>query len=160
MDWRATKQKCISTSTMEAEYVAMSTAAKEAAWVSSFVKELGLDVWIKTPYAIWCDNRSAIDFARNRIERSRTKHIDVAYHYVKEMIDGNSIVLKYVATKRNAADVLTKSLNKNLHRRRHEEIQSKPHGEIIKWGIEIELLFPPLGRGGGSEHYLRLSGRS
>lgn len=57
---------------MEAEYVALSNAMKEVSWLKMFIKELELDKWISTPYEMFCDNRAAIDFAKNRIERSET----------------------------------------------------------------------------------------
>ena len=110
VDWRASKQKCITLSTMEAEYVAMSAAAREATWAIDFIEDLGLSK------SMWCDNRSAIDFAKNRIERSNTKHIRRAHHYVREMIDRGEVTPKYVPTTENLVDIFTKSLDKNLHR--------------------------------------------
>lgn len=87
VDWRASKQKCIAMSTMEAKYVALSHAAKEASWLKMFIKELELDEWISTPYKLFCDNRAALDFAKNKIERNKTKHIDIAFHNVREKLD-------------------------------------------------------------------------
>lgn len=77
---------------MEAEYVAMSNAAKEANWLQMFIEELELelDQWISIPYKLFCDNRAVIDFARNRRTRNKTKHIDIAFYNVREKIDNAS----------------------------------------------------------------------
>lgn len=57
------------------------------------------------PYIIRCDNKSAIDFTRNKIDRSRTKHIDIAYHITREMHENSSINLKYISSNENVADI-------------------------------------------------------
>lgn len=111
IDWRASKQKCITTSTMEAEYVALSNSAKEAR-IKMFIKELELDQWINTPYTLFCDNRAAIDFAKNRIERNKTKHVDIAFHNVREKIDNGTLIINYVPSTLNIADILTKAISK------------------------------------------------
>jgi len=115
VDWRASKQRCIATSTMEAEYIALSNAAKEANWIQMFIKELQLEQWISLPYELFCDNRAAIDFAENRIERSRTKHIDIAFHNVREKIDNGTIILSYIPSVLNTADILTKAISRKGH---------------------------------------------
>jgi len=111
-DWKASKQKCIATSTMEAEYIAMSSAAKEAKWLKMFLEELRLNEWMKTPYQLHCDNRSAIDFSKNRIERNKTKHIDIAFHNVRENIDNGTLNINYIPSSLNVADILTKAMTR------------------------------------------------
>jgi len=81
--WKSNKQKSISTSTMKAKYIALEVAVKEAIWLNMMFKELARKTDLKVPckpYIIRCDNKSAIAFTRNKIERSRTKHIDIAYY--------------------------------------------------------------------------------
>lgn len=111
--WKSNKQKSISTSTMEAEYVALEVAVKEAIWLSMMFDELAKKTSFdvpSNPYLIRCDNKSAIDFTRNKIERSRTKHIDIAYHITREMHEKGLIELKYIPSGDNVADILTKPL--------------------------------------------------
>lgn len=125
VDWRASKQKCLAMSTMEAEYVALSNAVKDASWLKMFIKELELDQWISTPYKLFCDNRAAIDFAKNRMERSKTKHIDIAFHNVRERIDDGVLDLSYVPSTSNVADILTKSLPRKTHEEYVERLNLK-----------------------------------
>ncbi|CAK9800967.1 Retrovirus-related Pol polyprotein from transposon RE2 [Anthophora plagiata] len=62
-----------------------------------------------------CDNRAAIDFAKNRMEKNRTKHIDIAYHIVRENLEKGLIHLNYVPSNENLADGMTKGLKKIAH---------------------------------------------
>jgi len=64
----------------------------------------------RNPYVIRCDNKSTIDFTRNKIERSRTKHIDIAYHITRETHEKGLIELRYISSGDNVADILTKPL--------------------------------------------------
>jgi len=115
--WKSNKQKSISTSTMEAEYVALENAVKEAIWINMMYKELIQSFNINIPcepYIIRCDNKSAIDFTINRIERSKSKHIDIAYHITREKYEEGLIKLKYVSSSDNVADIFTKALPHNV----------------------------------------------
>lgn len=111
---------------MEAEYVALSNAAKEASWLRMFIKELELQQWFCTPYELFCDNRAAIDFARNRIERSKTKHFDIVFHNVRERIDDGTLKLSYVPSTLNIADVLTKATSRKVLEGHVERLNLKP----------------------------------
>jgi len=122
--WKSNKQKSISTSTMEAEYVALEVAVKEAIWLDMIFNELAqktsLDV-PRNPYIIRCDNKSTIDFTRNKIERSRIKHIDITYHITRETHEKGLIEMRYISSGDNVADILTKPLphavlNKHIER--------------------------------------------
>ncbi|XP_046145466.1 secreted RxLR effector protein 161-like [Osmia bicornis bicornis] len=107
--WKSSKQKSISTSTMESEYIALENAVKEAMWMKMLFKEiqslLNIDV-PREPYMIRCDNKSDIDFTPNRVERSKSKHIDIAYHITREKYEEGLIKLKYVPSSDNVADYL------------------------------------------------------
>lgn len=113
VSWKSCKQKSISTSTMEAEYVALANAVKEIMSMNMMFDELRnvskVDAPCK-PYVIRCDNKSAIDFTLNRVERSKSKHIDIAYHLTREKYEEGLIQLKYVASEDNVADLFTKGL--------------------------------------------------
>lgn len=117
ISWKSNKQKSISTSTMEAEYVALANAVKEIISMDMMFDELqnlsSVNVRRK-PYVIRCDNRSAIDFTSNRVERSRSKHIDIAYHITREKYEEGLIKLIYVSSGDNVADIFTKGLPYNV----------------------------------------------
>ena len=107
----------VTLSTAEAEYVALSTATQEAAWLRRMLAEL--QVKPGDPTVIKEDNTGAIAIAKNPVSHSRTKHIDIRYHYVREAVQDNLINLRYCPTEEMTADVLTKS----LPRERFEKLQ-------------------------------------
>jgi hypothetical protein len=109
--WKAKKQTCTSLSTQEAEYIALSECAKELLWIGELLQELGLkkqeDLW---PIRVRCDSTSAIKLARNAIGNTRSKHIDLKYHFIRDCIEQGSVTVEYVSGNDNAADILTKAL--------------------------------------------------
>lgn len=74
VQWKSSKQKCLSTWTMEAEYVSLSNGVKEAIWFQMILNELNFPLSVTETLQIYCVNRAAIDFSKSRIEKSRTKH--------------------------------------------------------------------------------------
>ena len=106
--WRSTMQPIITTSSTEAEYVALMDAAKEAMWFRQMLAQIGFPQ--TNPVRIYVDNKSAIDMACNRHTSLRTKHIDLRYHWVREQVEKGYIQLLHVPGKDNIADLLTKIL--------------------------------------------------
>uniref|UniRef100_A0A2N9HBW1 Integrase catalytic domain-containing protein n=1 Tax=Fagus sylvatica TaxID=28930 RepID=A0A2N9HBW1_FAGSY len=103
--WKSTLQSIVAMSTTEAEYMAVAEATKEALWLKGLVKELGLN---QGGVQMHCDSQSAIYLAKNQVYHARTKHIDVKFHKIRELIVTGDIVLEKVHTSENAADMLTK----------------------------------------------------
>ncbi|UYV81752.1 hypothetical protein LAZ67_20002198 [Cordylochernes scorpioides] len=116
INWRSKKQQCVSLSTMESEYIALCHSAKEAVWLGQTLSDLGFISHFAKPLTIYCDNRSAIDFSKNNIENNRSKHISVQFHYTRDKINSGDIVVQFVNTKENLADIQTKTLKKLMHR--------------------------------------------
>ncbi|MCO5574573.1 hypothetical protein L7F22_028361 [Adiantum nelumboides] len=108
ISWRSVLQDCTSISTTEAEYVALNEACKEAIWLSLPVKDLGLEH--RTP-VLHCDSVSAIASAKNPVFHSRTKHVEVRYHFTRECLANKSLDLVKIPTSENTANALTKSLS-------------------------------------------------
>ena len=109
--WKSRKQKTVALSTTEAEYVAISESAKEAIYIKSFLKEIGIDMKI----IIFNDNQSARLLTQNTVFHDRTKHIDLKHHAVRDAVKNNKFEIRYLPTEKMVADVLTKSLNKQKH---------------------------------------------
>ena len=107
ISWQSKLQKCVALSTTEAEYIAMTEACKDLLWLKEFLQELGLK---QEKYVLYCDSQSAIHLSKNSSFHSRTKHIDVRYHWIREALDGKLLQLEKVHTDENGADMLTKSL--------------------------------------------------
>ncbi|KAH9734074.1 Integrase catalytic domain-containing protein [Citrus sinensis] len=95
-------------STIEAEYMAATQACKEAIWIQRLLEELGHG---QEKISVFCDSQSALHIARNPAFHSRTKHIGVQYHFVREVVEDRSVDLQKIHTKENLADVLTKQIN-------------------------------------------------
>lgn len=109
--WASRKQGCVTTSTMEAEYLALSDAAQEVIWLRRLLGELGEQQ--RRPTTINEDNRSCIDFvALDRLNK-RSKHIDTKYHHAKDLCTKGVIQLRYCSTSEMIADIFTKPLGPN-----------------------------------------------
>ncbi|KAH9797006.1 hypothetical protein KPL71_005721 [Citrus sinensis] len=105
VSWRSILQSTIALSTTEAEYMAATEAVKEAIWLKGLLGDLGV---IQENIAVFCDNQSAIFLAKNQTYHARTKHINVKYHYVREIIESGVVLLGKIDTKDNPSDMLTK----------------------------------------------------
>jgi len=112
-------QKTVALSTMEAEYIALCEASKEAVWLNKLVQSVasqGLRTAISGgPINTKVDNRGCIDSSKNFVEHKRTKHIDIRYHFVREAITTDKVTLQHCATDDMVADPMTKKLGKTKH---------------------------------------------
>ena len=104
VSWRSTLQSTIALSAMEAEYMAMTKAMKEAQF-QGLLDDLRIDQDLSK---INCDSLSAIYLTKNQIYHARTKHIDIKFHFVREILDEGDIELQKIYTNENPADMLTK----------------------------------------------------
>ena len=106
--WSSKKQNCISLSTAEAEYVAAASGCTQLLWMRQTLKEYGV-ICDKVP--LLCDNESAIKIAYNPVQHSRTKHIEIRNHFIRDHVARGDIELIYVPTKDQLADIFTKPLD-------------------------------------------------
>jgi hypothetical protein len=113
ISWGSTRQTTVATSTCEAEYMALTEAAKEAIWLCRMLEEM--NIRISRPITLCCDNQGALALAANPGRHKRTKHIDIRYHYIRECVESGMIVLKHVGSNDQAADALTKALQATKH---------------------------------------------
>ena len=112
VSWCSRLQRIVALSTTEAEYISATEASKEAIWLARLCSEFGLPD--KAP-VLGCDSQSAICLAKNAMFHARTKHIDVRYHFIREVLDDGLVTLIKVDTSQNPADALTKCLPKAQH---------------------------------------------
>jgi hypothetical protein len=111
VSWRSRKQPTVALSTCEAEYMALTDAVQEA----KFLKQLCVDLNIvQVSYSVLVngDNQGAINLAKNPMYHKRSKHIDVKYHFIRSEVRTGSIVLAYIPTDENVADIFTKPVSK------------------------------------------------
>ncbi len=109
--WSSKKQPVVALSTTEAEYIALSAAVQEAAWLHKLLLDLRMP---SQPLVMMEDNQGAIALVKNPIGHSRTKHIDIRFHFVREAHENGLINLKCCPTEEMLADLLTKPLPKVL----------------------------------------------
>lgn len=107
VSWCSKKQSVVALSSTEAEYIALSSAAREILWVAQLREEIGYKYRDYVP-TVFCDNQSAIRLAQCEGYRPRTKHIDIRLHHVRDLIGASQIQLKHVGTEKQVADSLTK----------------------------------------------------
>ena len=108
VSWSAKRQEIIALSTTEAEYVAITHAAKEALWLRALLSQLfDLDLDSTT---LFSDNKSAIELTKDHQYHARTKHIDIRFHFIRYIVENGSIRLVYCPTDDMVADTLTKAL--------------------------------------------------
>eukprot|EP00253_Pinus_taeda_P032657 PITA_32657 len=105
VSWMSKKQFVVALPTTKAEYMAANDASKEAVWLQRLCSSMGL---VHGDIRIGCDSQSAIFLAKNPIYHSKTKHIDVQYHFVRDIIEDKKVLLVKVGTLKNTADALTK----------------------------------------------------
>ncbi len=111
--WRSTKQEIVAQSSMEAEYIALAEAGKEALWIRKLQSEIFPNV--KNPTKIFEDNQSTIKLSNNPIHTNRSKHISVRYHAIRDIIQKKLVQVDYLPTTDMIADIMTKSLGRILH---------------------------------------------
>jgi hypothetical protein len=112
ISWRSKKSGSVAVSTTEAEYYAQAEAVKEGCWLRMLLSGLKMEQG-QTP--IHCDNTGAVKLAHNPVSHSRTKHIDITHHFLREKVANKEVDLVQVPTKDNTADILTKPLTKAEH---------------------------------------------
>jgi hypothetical protein len=119
ISWRSKKQPIVSLSSMEAEYIAITAAIKEAQWLAKLEEELMMK---QKKMVIFEDNQSTIKTAKNEIHTERSKHIDVRYHFVREQVQNGAIEIKYCPTGEMTADLMTKALGAIKHAKFSESL--------------------------------------
>jgi hypothetical protein len=107
--WKRRKQSSISLSTVEVEYIAACSASCEAIWIwKLFTGFFDLEM---EDTMILCDNRSCLNMTENLVFHDKSKHIEIWYHYICDMVQRGVVKLQYVGTDEQVAYVLTKPLS-------------------------------------------------
>ena len=108
MSWSSKKQNSVALSTAEAEYVAAGSCCAQLLWMKQQMEDYGL-YFDHTP--IKCDNTSAINLSKNPIQHSRTKHIEIRHHFLRDHVQKGDIELQYIHTDKQLVDIFTKPLD-------------------------------------------------
>ena len=113
--WKSKKQVSVTLSTTEAEYYALGIACQEAIWLKQLCQEL--QMVFNEPIEIYMDNTGAVTLSDNPVLHNRSKHIDIRWHFMWDLIQSKSIRTSHIPRIRNGADFLTKALNRSKHKR-------------------------------------------
>ncbi|KIK15363.1 hypothetical protein PISMIDRAFT_115243 [Pisolithus microcarpus 441] len=114
VSWSSKKQSSVALSSTEAEYMAISTAAKEAVWICTLLREID-SVTQNDPTSLHVDNQSVISLTSNAMFHDHMKHISIHHHFIQEKIELGDVSVTYLSTNEQVADILTKGLSREKH---------------------------------------------
>ena len=123
LTWKSGRQSIVTTSTTEAEYIAACDGAKEAVWLRRLLEDMGCVA--AEPTKLYEDNNSCIAQVENPLHHKRTKHIDIAYHFTRQMVEEDVVTMEKIDTTEQLADMLTKPLGKTLFSKHFEVLGMK-----------------------------------
>ena len=102
------KQNSISLSTVEAEYIAAGSCCTQLLWMQKLLHDYGI---CQEHLTIYCDNSSAINISKNLVQHSRTKHIKIRHHFIREFVEDGTVTLEFIHINDQNADLFTKPLD-------------------------------------------------
>jgi len=108
VSWQSKKQTSVATSTAEAEYIAAASCTSQIQWLQYQLLDYGIKE-TKTPLLV--DSKFAISINQNPVQFSKTKHIEIRYHFIRDCYEKGKIEVKHVATANQIADIFTKPLD-------------------------------------------------
>ena len=100
-------QNFISLSTAEAEYIIASSYCTQLLWMQKLLHDYGI---CQEHLTIYCDNTSAINISKNPVQHSRTKHIEIRHHFIRELVEDGNLTLEFIHTDDQKADLFIKPL--------------------------------------------------
>ncbi|THG93375.1 hypothetical protein EW026_g7843 [Hermanssonia centrifuga] len=109
ISWSSKRQDIVCLSTTKAEYIALTHATKEAIWLHYLLDKV-FPKWFKPPITVYSNNQGAIALSKDDRFHTRTKHIDICFHFVRQYVEDGTLNIMYLPTDRMLADVLTKAL--------------------------------------------------
>jgi hypothetical protein len=150
IDWNCHKQETVALSSCESEYMSISAATTSTMWTLKLLKEVTANdrrssssstvsselQGISAVPLLLSDNKSAIAIAKNDVHHNRSKHINIKHHFIREQLSNGTIVLDWISTLQQVADILTKTLQPRAFSRLRDVIVA-PRG---KWPNTIEQL--------------------
>jgi hypothetical protein len=119
VSWASKKQNSVALSTTEVEYIAAGHCCAQLLWMRQTLMDYGYKL---SKVRLLCDNESAIRMVDNPIEHSRTKHIDIQYHFLRDHHQRGDIEIAYVSTKEQLADIFTKPLDEKTFSKLRNEL--------------------------------------
>lgn len=119
--WSSKKQKVVALSTTETEYMSLCLACCHGIWMRGILIDCGMQYDV--PITMWCDSKSSIDIAKNPTLHGRTKHFDIKFHFIRDLVAKKEVNLNFYRTDEQVADGLTKCLNFQNHCRFRKQLE-------------------------------------
>lgn len=110
ISWKAKKQPTVALSTCEADFISLASALQECLYLEQLFK--GIDSYQYKQTKVYEDNQGTIALAKNPVNRQRCKHIDIKYHFIREVVNTRKIILEYCPTDQMLEDLMTKPATK------------------------------------------------
>jgi hypothetical protein len=129
VSWASKKQNPVALSTDEAKYIVVGHCCAQLLWMRQTLRDY---VYKLSKVPLLCDNESAIRMADNPVEHSRTKHIDIRYHFLRDHQQKGDIKIAYVNTNNQLADIFTKSLDEKTFSKLRNELNYLILGTLIE----------------------------
>jgi len=101
ISWNSKKQACVALSTAEAEYIAAGSCCAQIYWLKQQLTDFGLKV---TKVPLFHDNTSAINLTKNPVHHSRTKHIEIWHHFIREQVNNGICDIKFIESEKQLTD--------------------------------------------------------
>ena len=122
ISWKSKKQTLVAYSTMQAKFIACYAAATHAVWLRNLVTGLRVMDSIARPLRIFCDNSAAVFYTKNNKTTSGSKHLELKYLTVRDLVKNGDILVEYINTDSMLADPLTKGLRPMVFKRHVESM--------------------------------------
>ena len=108
VSWMSKKQNSVSLSIAEAEYIATESCCTQLLWMKKLLHDYGIP---QETMIVFCDNTSAINLSKNLVQHSKSKHIEICYHCIRDLVEDKIVCLEFIHTDNRKADIFTKPLN-------------------------------------------------
>ena len=102
------KKNSVSLSTVEAEYIAVGSCCAQLLWMRKLLHDYGIS---QDTMCVFCDNTSAINLSKNPVQHSKSKHIEIQYHFIRDLVKDKIVCLEFINTENQKADIFTKPLD-------------------------------------------------
>ncbi|XP_065622848.1 secreted RxLR effector protein 161-like [Quercus suber] len=108
VSWMSKKQNSVSLSTVEAEYIAARSCCTQLLWMKKLLHDYGFP---QDTMCVFCDNTSAINLSKNLVQHSKSKHIEIHYHFIRDLVEEKVVCLEFIHIDNQKADIFTKPLD-------------------------------------------------
>ena len=108
VSWISKKQNFVSLSTAEAEYIATGSCCTQLLWMKKLLHDYGIP---QETMCVFYDNTSAINLSKNPVQHSKSKHIEIHYHFIRDLVEERVVCLEFIHTDNQKADIFTKPLD-------------------------------------------------